>query len=82
MAKARIEYITSSDRAALYTIWFEGKNMSEFADFYTKFSAISDLKEDLNTILLALNKIPLKQVLVSFRFLLFSFDFIRNHLYV
>ena len=57
MAKARIEYIASSDKAALYTIWFDGKTMSEFADFYTKFSAISDLKEDLNTILLALNKI-------------------------
>lgn len=57
MAKARIEYITSSDKAALYTIWFDGKTMSEFADFYTKFSVISDLKEDLNTILLALNKI-------------------------
>ena len=57
MAKARIEYITGSDKATLYTIWFEGKDMSEFAEFYTKFSAISDLKEDLNTILLALNKI-------------------------
>lgn len=57
MTKARIEYVTSSEKAALYTIWFEGKTMSEFADFYAKFSAISDLKEDLNTILLALNKI-------------------------
>ena len=57
MTKARIEYVASSDKATLYTIWFEGKTMSEFADFYAKFSAVSDLKEDLNTILLALNKI-------------------------
>ena len=57
MTKARIEYVASSDKATLYTIWFEGKTMSEFADFYAKFSAIDDLREDLNTILLALNKI-------------------------
>lgn len=57
MTKARIEYVASSDKATLYTIWFEGKTMSEFAEFYEKFSVISDLKEDLNTILLALNKI-------------------------
>ena len=57
MTKARIEYVASSDKATLYTIWFEGKTMSEFADFYAKFSAIEDLREDLNTILLALNKI-------------------------
>lgn len=57
MTKARIEYVASSDKATLYTIWFEGKTMSEFADFYAKFSVVSDLKEDLNTILLALNKI-------------------------
>ena len=57
MTKARIEYVASSDKAILYTIWFEGKTMSEFADFYAKFSAISDLREDLNTVLLALNKI-------------------------
>ena len=57
MTKARIEYVASSDRTTLYTIWFEGKTMSEFADFYAKFSAIDDLREDLNTILLALNKI-------------------------
>ena len=57
MTKARIEYVASSDKATLYTIWFEGKTMSEFADFYAKFSAISDLREDLNTVLLALNKI-------------------------
>ena len=53
MTKARIEYVASSDKATLYTIWFEGKTMSEFAEFYEKFSVISDLKEDLNTILLA-----------------------------
>lgn len=57
MTKARIEYVASSDKATLYTIWFEGKTMSEFADFYAKFRAIEDLREDLNTILLALNKI-------------------------
>ena len=57
MTKARIEYVASSDKATLYTIRFEGKTMSEFADFYAKFSAIDDLREDLNTILLALNKI-------------------------
>ena len=57
ITKTRIEYVASSDKATLYTIWFEGKTMSEFADFYAKFSAIEDLREDLNTILLALNKI-------------------------
>ena len=25
MTKARIEYVTSSEKATLYTIWFEGK---------------------------------------------------------
>lgn len=57
MTKARIEYVAGSDKATLYTIWFEGKTMSEFAEFYEKFSVLNDLKEDLNTILLALNKI-------------------------
>lgn len=57
MTKAKIEYVASSDKATLYTIWFEGKTMSEFAEFYAKFSQIDDLKEDLNTIILALNKI-------------------------
>ena len=36
MTKARIEYVASSDKATLYTIWFEGKTMSEFAEFYEK----------------------------------------------
>lgn len=57
MAKVSIEYITGSEKATLYTIWFEGKDKSEFADFYNKFSQIEDLKEDLDTIIVALSKI-------------------------
>lgn len=57
MAKVSIEYVVGSDKATIYTICFEGKTQSEFADFYTKFSQISELKEDLQTIVLALNKI-------------------------
>lgn len=57
MAKVSIEYIIGSDKATLYTICFDGKTRSEFADFYTKFSQIEEFREDLQTIVLALNKI-------------------------
>lgn len=57
MAKVSVEYVAGSDKATIYTICFEGKSQSEFADFYTKFSQIEEFREDLQTIVLALNKI-------------------------
>lgn len=57
MVKVSIEYVIGSDKATLYTICFDGKTRSEFADFYTKFSQIEEFREDLQTIVLALNKI-------------------------
>lgn len=57
MRRASLEPIQSSDKASLYTIFFEGDNMSEFSKFMTRFKDDGKLQRDYQLIVYALQKI-------------------------
>lgn len=57
MKNAKIQFVDSTNTAALYTIIFEGNNMSEFEKFMTKFKDNAELKRDYQIILLAIKQI-------------------------
>lgn len=57
MKNAKIQFVDSTNTAALYTIIFEENNMSEFEKFMTKFKDNAELKRDYQIILLAIKQI-------------------------
>lgn len=57
MKRLSIEPIQSSEKASLYTIFFEGADMSEFSKFMTRFKDHGKLQRDYQLIVYALQKI-------------------------
>lgn len=57
MKQVKIEPVRSSDTASLYTIIFEGDNMSEFTKFMMRFKDNAHLQRDYQLIVYALQKI-------------------------
>ena len=57
MKQVKIEPVKSSDTASLYTIIFEGDNMSEFTKFMMRFKDNAHLQRDYQLIVYALQKI-------------------------
>ena len=57
MKKAQFKTIEQNDNVSLYSICFNGSDMSEFEDFLIKFKDNSKLNKDFQTIILALEKI-------------------------
>ena len=57
MKKAQLKTIEQNDNVSLYSICFNGRDVSEFEDFLIKFRDNSKLNRDFQTILLALEKI-------------------------
>ena len=57
MKKAQLKTIEQNDNVSLYSICFNGSDISEFEDFLIKFKDNSKLNRDFQTIILALEKI-------------------------
>ena len=57
MKKAQLKTIEQNDNVSLYSICFNGNNVSEYEDFLMKFKDNSKLNKDFQIILLALEKI-------------------------
>ena len=57
MKKAQLKTIEQNDNVSLYSICFNGSDISEFEDFLIKFKDNSKLNKDFQTIILALEKI-------------------------
>lgn len=57
MGKVTVNLVDKSDKATLYTITFDGEELSEFEKFLTKFRDNAELKTDYQIILLAVRKI-------------------------
>lgn len=57
MKKASLEAIHASEKASLYTIFFQGDNLSEFSKFMMRFKDNAKLKRDYQLIVYALQKI-------------------------
>ena len=57
MKKAQLKTIEQNDNVSLYSICFNGSDISEFEDFLIKFKNNSKLNRDFQTIILALEKI-------------------------
>ena len=57
MKKAQLKMIEQNDNVSLYSICFNGSDISEFEDFLIKFKDNSKLNKDFQTIILALEKI-------------------------
>ena len=57
MNNAKIQFVDSTDKAALYTIIFESDNVSEFEKFLSKFRNDAELKRDYQVILFAVRQI-------------------------
>ena len=57
MKKAQLKTIEQNDNVSLYSICFNGSEISEFEDFLIKFKDNSKLNKDFQTIILALEKI-------------------------
>ena len=57
MKKAQLKTIEQNDNVSLYSICFNGSDVSEFEDFLLKFKDNSKLNRDFQTIILALGKI-------------------------
>ena len=66
MKKAQLKTIEQNDNVSLYSICFNGSDMSEFEDFLIKFKDNSKLNKDFQTIILALEKIIDKGALERF----------------
>ncbi len=63
MAKAKIEFVDKGETAAIYTICFEGEDLSEFAKFMTKFRDNAELRRDYQIIVAAISQILQRGVL-------------------
>lgn len=57
MKRVNLETVQSSAKASLYTIFFEGDDMSEFSKFMTRFKDNGKLQRDYQLIVYALQKI-------------------------
>lgn len=57
MKEARLKTIEQSDKVSLYSICFDGCEISEFEHFLMAFKENATLNKDFQTILLALSKI-------------------------
>ena len=57
MKKAQLKTIEQNDNVSLYSICFNGSDVSEFEDFLIKFKDNSKLNRDFQTIILAIEKI-------------------------
>ena len=57
MKKAKLKTIEQNDNVSLYSICFDGNDLSEYEDFLMKFKDNSTLNQDFQKILLALEKI-------------------------
>lgn len=57
MAVINVKLVDKSDKATLYTICFEGEDISEFEKFLMKFKDNAELRRDYQIILLAVKKI-------------------------
>ena len=57
MKKAQLKTIEQNDNVSLYSICFNGSDVSEYEDFLMKFRDNSKLNKDFQIILLALEKI-------------------------
>lgn len=57
MKKAKLELIEQGDETTLYTISFEGKDVSEFGDFITRFKDNATLRHDYYNIVRAVQLI-------------------------
>lgn len=58
MAKqAKLKTIEQNDNVGLYSICFDGSDVSEFENFLESFKDIAELNKDFNAILFALSKI-------------------------
>ncbi|MCH5230547.1 MAG: hypothetical protein J1F43_01980 [Muribaculaceae bacterium] len=57
MKKTKLKTIEQNDNVSLYSICFNGSDISEYEDFLLKFKDNSKLNRDFQTILLALEKI-------------------------
>ena len=57
MKKAQLKTIEQNDNVSLYSICFNGSDVSEYEDFLMKFKDNSKLNKDFQIILLALEKI-------------------------
>ena len=66
MKKASLKTIEQNDNVSLYSICFEGNDVTEFEDFLIKFKDNSTLNRDFQTIILALEKIIDKGALERF----------------
>ena len=56
MSKAKIQSIEQTEKNGLFTICFENENQTEFEKFYNRFKNDAVCKDDLHTILTALNR--------------------------
>lgn len=66
MKNANLKTIEQSDNVSLYSICFEGNELSEFENFLIKFRDNAKLNRDFQTIILALEKIIDKGALERF----------------
>ena len=66
MANVRLKTIEQSDNVGLFSICFEGHNLSEFEKFLAEFKDNATYNKDFNVILLALAKIIDKGALERF----------------
>lgn len=57
MKKAQLKTIEQHDNVSLYSICFDGNNVSEYEDFLMKFKDNSTLNQDFQRIIVALEKI-------------------------
>lgn len=57
MNNAKIKFVDSTDKAALYTIIFENDDLSEYEKFLSKFRYDAELKRDYQVILFAVRQI-------------------------
>lgn len=57
MKTAQIKTIEQNDNVSLYSICFNGNNVSEYEDFLMKFKDNSQLNQDFQRIIVALEKI-------------------------
>lgn len=57
MKKTKLKTIEQNDNVSLYSICFNGSDISEYEDFLLKFKDNSTLNEDFQKIILALEKI-------------------------
>lgn len=57
MKTAQIKTIEQNDNVSLYSICFNGSNVSEYEDFLMKFKDNSQLNQDFQRIIVALEKI-------------------------